>query len=170
MGKREKVTLEPSLYKLFFFFSLFPHPVFLRYMYNCYIGEPMECEMKMENLGSPEREAGGEKDACADGADGMADCDVLKGGDDTEDSKKRKRKPYRPGWLLLVSKKPHLHRCKISTKYLLIFYSSMVLGIGGFMVRQRKCHTRQKKEFFAQLAGETTLDGQPIERTIDEGQ
>lgn len=46
----------------------------------------------------------------------------------------------------------------------------MVLGIGGFMVRQRKCHTRQKKEFFAQLAGETTLDGQPIERTIDEGQ
>lgn len=38
------------------------------------------------------------------------------------------------------------------------------------MVRQRKCHTRQKKEFFAQLAGETTLDGQPIERTIDEGQ
>lgn len=37
------------------------------------------------------------------------------------------------------------------------------------MVRQRKCHTRQKKEFFAQLAGETTLDGLPIERTIDEG-
>lgn len=37
------------------------------------------------------------------------------------------------------------------------------------MVRQRKCHTRQKKEFFAQLAGVTTLDGQPIERTIDEG-
>lgn len=37
------------------------------------------------------------------------------------------------------------------------------------MVRQRKCHTRLKKEFFAQLAGETTLDGQPIERTIDEG-
>lgn len=42
-------------------------------------------------------------------------------------------------------------------------------GIGGFMVRQRKCHTRMKKEFFAQLAGETMLDGQPIERTIDEG-
>ena len=37
------------------------------------------------------------------------------------------------------------------------------------MVRQRKCHTRLKKEFFAQLAGETTLDGQPIERTIEEG-
>lgn len=38
------------------------------------------------------------------------------------------------------------------------------------MVRQRKCHTRMKKEFFAQLAGETTLDGQPIERTIEEGE
>lgn len=37
------------------------------------------------------------------------------------------------------------------------------------MVRQRKCHTRMKKEFFAQLAGETMLDGQPIERTIEEG-
>lgn len=88
-----------------FFLKAFSHTLFLWYMHNCYIGEPMECEMKMENLGSPEREAGGEKDACADGADGMADCDVLKGGDDTEDSKKRKRKPYRPGWLLLVSKK-----------------------------------------------------------------
>ena len=42
-------------------------------------------------------------------------------------------------------------------------------GIGGFMVRQRKCHTRIKKGFFAQLAGETTLDGQPLERTIEEG-
>lgn len=37
------------------------------------------------------------------------------------------------------------------------------------MVRQRKCHTRLKKEFFAQLAGETTLDGQPIGRTIEDG-
>lgn len=45
----------------------------------------------------------------------------------------------------------------------------IMLGIGGFMVRQRKCHTRMKKEFFAQLAGETMLDGQPIERTIEEG-
>nr|XP_046251817.1 histone-lysine N-methyltransferase 2D isoform X2 [Scatophagus argus] len=100
-------------------------------------GEPMECESKMENLGSPDRE--GEKDAGAEGAEGIADCEGLKGGaEETEDSKKRKRKPYRP-------------------------------GIGGFMVRQRKCHTRLKKEFFAQLAGETMLDGQPIERTIDEG-
>ncbi|KAM4737415.1 histone-lysine N-methyltransferase 2D isoform 2-T2 [Anableps anableps] len=98
-------------------------------------GEPMDCESKMEPPGSPDRE-GGERDA---GAEGMGDCEGLKGGaDETEDSKKRKRKPYRP-------------------------------GIGGFMVRQRKCHTRLKKEFFAQLAGETTLDGQPIERTIEEG-
>ncbi|XP_023139493.2 histone-lysine N-methyltransferase 2D isoform X1 [Amphiprion ocellaris] len=99
-------------------------------------GEPMECEPKMEQPGSPDREGGAERDG---GADGMADCDGLKGGaEETDDSKKRKRKPYRP-------------------------------GIGGFMVRQRKCHTRMKKEFFAQLAGETTLDGQPIERTIEGG-
>ncbi|CAJ1085207.1 LOW QUALITY PROTEIN: histone-lysine N-methyltransferase 2D [Xyrichtys novacula] len=101
-------------------------------------GEPMECETKMENPGSPYREGGAERDAGADGTEGMADCEGLKGGaEETEDSKKRKRKPYRP-------------------------------GIGGFMVRQRKCHTRLKKEFFAQLAGETTLDGQPFGRTIDE--
>ncbi|XP_041859802.1 histone-lysine N-methyltransferase 2D [Melanotaenia boesemani] len=102
-------------------------------------GEPMECESKMEQPGSPDRE-GGERDAGAEGgAEGMADCEGLKGGgEEMDDSKKRKRKPYRP-------------------------------GIGGFMVRQRKCHTRMKKEFFAQLAGETTLDGQPIERTIEEG-
>ncbi|XP_034028297.1 histone-lysine N-methyltransferase 2D [Thalassophryne amazonica] len=93
-------------------------------------GEPMECEPKMENPGSPEREIG------AEGS--MVDCEGLKGGlEETDESKKRKRKPYRP-------------------------------GIGGFMVRQRKCHTRMKKEFFAQLAGETTLDGQPIERTIED--
>ncbi|XP_044068115.1 histone-lysine N-methyltransferase 2D isoform X2 [Siniperca chuatsi] len=94
-------------------------------------GEPMECEPKMENPGSPDREGGAERDAGAEGTEGG-------GAEETDDSKKRKRKPYRP-------------------------------GIGGFMVRQRKCHTRMKKEFFAQLAGETTLDGQPIERTIDEG-
>ncbi|XP_077428838.1 histone-lysine N-methyltransferase 2D isoform X2 [Vanacampus margaritifer] len=97
-------------------------------------GESMDCDAKMENPGSPDREGGVDG-----GTDGMAECDVLKEGvDDTEDGKKRKRKPYRP-------------------------------GIGGFMVRQRKCHTRLKKEFFAQLAGESTLDGHPIERTIEEG-
>ncbi|XP_029975152.1 histone-lysine N-methyltransferase 2D isoform X3 [Salarias fasciatus] len=97
-------------------------------------GEPMDCDAKMEQPGSPDRDGGLEG-----GAEGMADCEGLKGGtEEMEDSKKRKRKPYRP-------------------------------GIGGFMVRQRKCHTRMKKEFFAQLAGETMLDGQPIERTIEEG-
>ncbi|XP_034445439.1 histone-lysine N-methyltransferase 2D isoform X14 [Hippoglossus hippoglossus] len=98
-------------------------------------GEPMDCDSKMENPGSPDRDGGAGADG---GNEGMADGDGLKGGaDEMEDSKKRKRKPYRP-------------------------------GIGGFMVRQRKCHTRMKKEFFAQLAGETMLDGQPIERTIEE--
>ncbi|XP_055079337.1 histone-lysine N-methyltransferase 2D isoform X2 [Periophthalmus magnuspinnatus] len=96
-------------------------------------GESMDCDSKLENPGSPDREGGVDV-----GPDGIAECDALKGADETEDGKKRKRKPYRP-------------------------------GIGGFMVRQRKCHTRLKKEFFAQLAGETTLDGQPIERTIEEG-
>ncbi|XP_055021885.1 histone-lysine N-methyltransferase 2D, partial [Boleophthalmus pectinirostris] len=96
-------------------------------------GEPMDCDSKLENPGSPDRE--GTVDV---GPDGIAECDAMKGAEEMEDGKKRKRKPYRP-------------------------------GIGGFMVRQRKCHTRLKKEFFAQLAGETTLDGQPIERTIEEG-
>ncbi|KAG8452374.1 hypothetical protein GDO86_004250 [Hymenochirus boettgeri] len=63
--------------------------------------EPMECDIKIEPLGSPEREAGIETEAgkCME---------------DTEDVKKKKRKPYRP-------------------------------GIGGFMIRQRKTHTRSKK-------------------------
>lgn len=81
----------------------------------------MECELKMENLGSPEREGGVEKDACTDGADGMADCDILKGGEDTEDSKKRKRKPYRPGWLLLIYKNNEF--ASMPKRYLQIFYS-----------------------------------------------
>lgn len=82
----------------------------------CCIGEPMECELKMETLGSPDRDGGVEKDACVEGAEGMADCDVLKGGEDTEDSKKRKRKPYRPGWLLLCSERINFHRYPSSHK------------------------------------------------------
>ncbi|CAL9703035.1 unnamed protein product [Knipowitschia caucasica] len=100
------------------------------YVKTC--GEAMDCDSKLENPGSPDREG------VDVGPDGITECDALKGTEEMEDGKKRKRKPYRP-------------------------------GIGGFMVRQRKCHTRLKKEFFAQLAGETTLDGQPIERTIEEG-
>ncbi|XP_073519880.1 histone-lysine N-methyltransferase 2D isoform X2 [Phyllobates terribilis] len=63
--------------------------------------EPMECEIKLEPPGTPEHEAGGEME-------------VIKGAEDAEDLKKKKRKPYRP-------------------------------GIGGFMIRQRKTHTRSRK-------------------------
>ncbi|XP_065510556.1 histone-lysine N-methyltransferase 2D isoform X2 [Caloenas nicobarica] len=63
--------------------------------------EHMECEIKLEAPASPDRDIG-------------ADGDLGKGLEDPEESKKRKRKPYRP-------------------------------GIGGFMVRQRKSHTRLKK-------------------------
>ena len=61
----------------------------------------MECESKMENPGSPDREGGAERDAGAEGGtEGMADCEGLKGGaEEADDSKKRKRKPYRPGKL-----------------------------------------------------------------------
>lgn len=84
----------------------------------------MECELKMETLGSPDRDGGVEKDACVEGAEGMADCDVLKGGEDTEDSKKRKRKPYRPGWLLLYSERTKISiDIQAATKCLLIIYS-----------------------------------------------
>lgn len=59
----------------------------------------MDCESKMENPGSPDRDAGAEG-----GAEGMADCEGLKGGaEETDDCKKRKRKPYRPGKLSRMS-------------------------------------------------------------------
>lgn len=69
--------------------------------YSVYLGcgEPMECETKMENPGSPEREGAG-----AEGTEGMADCEGLKGGaEETDDGKKRKRKPYRPGNIPRIS-------------------------------------------------------------------
>lgn len=64
----------------------------------------MDCESKIDQHGSPERDGGTERDAGAEGgADG--DCEGLKGGaEETDDSKKRKRKPYRPGmqsWMWL---------------------------------------------------------------------
>ena len=53
----------------------------------------MDCETKMEPPGTPERELGAEGSG-----EGLAYCDGVKGGaEETEDSKKRKRKPYRPG-------------------------------------------------------------------------
>lgn len=57
----------------------------------------MECDSKMDNPGSPDRDGGARGDG---GTDGMADFESLKGGtEETDDSKKRKRKPYRPGKL-----------------------------------------------------------------------
>lgn len=77
----------------------------------------MDCETKMENPGSPDREGG------AEGPEGMADCEGLKGGaEETEDSKKRKRKPYRPGELPYSQNNFDMD-VKASTKYLQIFYS-----------------------------------------------
>lgn len=103
MGMREKVGTHltcPLMYEHF-------GGMFLVFMHvQCYsVGEPMECEPKMENLGSPDREGGAERDAGAEGTDGMADCEGLKGGaEEMEDSKKRKRKPYRPGQLPTIPK------------------------------------------------------------------
>lgn len=58
----------------------------------------MECESKLEAPVSPDHDVGLDKEPGADGSnEGMADCDVLKGGDETDERKKRKRKPYRPG-------------------------------------------------------------------------
>lgn len=100
MGRREKVgTLcgvqlkEEKKQKKKTFFLEFLHTQF------CCVGEPMECEPKMESIGSPDRDGAGERDIGAEGTDGMADCDVLKGAEEMEDGKKRKRKPYRPGQL-----------------------------------------------------------------------
>lgn len=58
----------------------------------------MECDSKLEAPGSPDREGGMDKEPGVDGAtEGTADCDALKGADETDEGKKRKRKPYRPG-------------------------------------------------------------------------
>lgn len=84
-------------------------------------GDPMECESKMENPGSPDREGGAERNARAEGGtEGMADYESLKGGaEETDDSKKRKRKPYRPGKLVKISlNKYNLHiDVRVSSKY-----------------------------------------------------
>lgn len=59
--------------------------------------ESMECDSKLEASGSPDRDGGMDKEPGADGIEGTADCDVPKGVDETDEGKKRKRKPYRPG-------------------------------------------------------------------------
>ncbi|KAM5182449.1 histone-lysine N-methyltransferase 2D [Mantella aurantiaca] len=78
--------------------------------------ELMECDIKIEPPGTPEREAGKEME-------------TGKGNEDSEDVKKKKRKPYRP-------------------------------GIGGFMIRQRKTHTRSKKGHAAFLEAFRESQGQ----------
>ncbi|KAM9445066.1 histone-lysine N-methyltransferase 2D isoform 2-T2 [Clarias gariepinus] len=99
--------------------------------------ESMECDAKLEAPGSPDRDGGVDKEPGADGGiEGTADCDVLKGADETDEGKKRKRKPYRP-------------------------------GIGGFMVRQRKCHTRMRKSLSA--SGDGVSEGQATETKLEEG-
>lgn len=68
----------------------------------------MDCESKMENPGSPDREGGAERNARPEGgAEGMADFEGLKGGAEETESGKRKRKPYRPGKLVKISQKKY---------------------------------------------------------------
>ncbi|XP_047016334.1 histone-lysine N-methyltransferase 2D isoform X1 [Ictalurus punctatus] len=99
--------------------------------------DSMECDSKLEAPGSPDRDGGMDKEPGADGGvEGTADCDVLKGTDETDEGKKRKRKPYRP-------------------------------GIGGFMVRQRKCHTRLRKSLSA--SADSVTEGQATETKLEEG-
>ncbi|KAM9319960.1 histone-lysine N-methyltransferase 2D [Gastrophryne carolinensis] len=91
--------------------------------------ESMECDIKLEPLGSPE--AGRETEPG-------------KGNEDSEDVKKKKRKPYRP-------------------------------GIGGFMIRQRKTHTRSKKghaaflEAFRESQGQEQVHPDDVPETPTEG-
>ncbi|KAI5612191.1 histone-lysine N-methyltransferase 2D isoform X1, partial [Silurus asotus] len=99
--------------------------------------ESMDCDSKLEAPGSPDRDGGMDKEPGADGGmEGTADSDVLKGADEMDEGKKRKRKPYRP-------------------------------GIGGFMVRQRKCHTRMRKSL--STSGDGVSEGQATETKLEEG-
>ncbi|XP_018417377.1 PREDICTED: histone-lysine N-methyltransferase 2D [Nanorana parkeri] len=93
--------------------------------------ESMECDIKTEPPGSPDREGGKEME-------------TGKGNEDSEDVKKKKRKPYRP-------------------------------GIGGFMIRQRKTHTRSKKghaaflEAFRESQGQEQIHPDDVPETPTEG-
>lgn len=90
----------------------------------------MECEIKLEAPASPDRDIG-------------ADMDSGKGLEDPEECKKRKRKPYRPGEC--SPGPPPRARSPpgptVTPRHLFLCSP----GIGGFMVRQRKSHTRLKK-------------------------
>lgn len=105
----------------------------------------MECEIKLEGPVSPDGEPGKEE---------------------TEESKKRKRKPYRPGEALGCGWdcEGQLTRSPAASQPQLC----LLTGIGGFMVRQRKSHTRVKKGPAAQ-AEVLSGDGQPDEGETGEG-
>lgn len=105
----------------------------------------MECEIKLEGPISP---------------------DVEPGKEETEESKKRKRKPYRPGEALgwEMGWGGVAHQSLVASQLQLC----LLLGIGGFMVRQRKSHTRVKKGPAAQ-AEVLSGDGQPDEGETGEG-
>lgn len=90
----------------------------------------MECEIKLEAPASPDRDIG-------------ADGDSGKGLEDPEESKKRKRKPYRPGECH-PGPPPGLEPPPSPTVTPQLPFLCPP-GIGGFMVRQRKSHTRLKK-------------------------
>lgn len=108
--------------------------------------EHMECEIKLEAPASPDGEPGKEE---------------------TDEGKKRKRKPYRPGRSPgdeggsggEVRGDRRIAPCPPSHS---LSWSHLFLGIGGFMVRQRKSHARLKKGP-AVLVEVLSGEGQPDE-------
>lgn len=119
-GERVRKCLQTA-HDLMSSFSHFPPAVSV---------EHMECEIKLEAPATPEREA-------------AADADTGKGLlEDSEEVKKRKRKPYRPGEESLPGS---CLRNEAVSSFLTHLSSVLGTGIGGFMVRQRKSHTRLKK-------------------------
>ncbi|XP_058265800.1 histone-lysine N-methyltransferase 2D isoform X3 [Hemibagrus wyckioides] len=99
--------------------------------------ESMDCESKLEAPGSPDRGDGMDKEPGADGG--------IEGTGDCGDLKgaddtddRKKRK-----------RKPYRP------------------GIGGFMVRQRKCHTRMRKSL--STSGDGVPEGQATETKLEEG-
>lgn len=84
---------------------------------HCHPAGDLESEMKSDS--SPER-------------DHAPDDDLIREQEAADGSKKRKRKPYRPGqW------SGRLRPLASSTQFLTLSSSHLVPGIGGFMVRQR---------------------------------
>ncbi|XP_048874063.1 histone-lysine N-methyltransferase 2D isoform X4 [Brienomyrus brachyistius] len=102
-------------------------------------GEPMECGPKPEAPGSPEREGGPDRDlGPEDGIEAAGDGDGMKGVAEEADDGKKRKR------------KPYRP------------------GIGGFMVRQRKCNFRAKKGLIQPPVDVMVAEGQPPERTAEE--